>query len=139
MDKNNFIFDLTDFSKNYRGVLFAEVDNEEMDNLWNSIFGTSKRYVAGVMAVIWTDKDNKWFAKMRIKFPSGSKHVVSFDFSTPEYEKINVNETFILQYLYQMPMVNKIWTPNPSGDGIGIVEIMEKLDMIESKRYSVIE
>ncbi len=139
MDKKQIIFDLTDETNNYRGVLFAEMDNAEVDKQMNSPFPTPKEYVAGVMAVIWTDKNGGWHAKLRIKFPSENKQVISMDFTKPEYKNVKVNETFVLQQMYKMPMVKKIWTPNPSGEAMGIVDIIRDLDMVESSRLEVMD
>lgn len=137
MSKDNIIFDLTNSSNKYKGVLFAEMDNSAVDKECNAPFPTPKGYVVGVMAVIWTDKNDKWYLTARIKFPSGNKQVIKMDFSKPEYKNININETYVLQELYKLPMINKIWTPNPSGESWGILEIMQKLDMIESSTIEV--
>lgn len=50
-----------------------------------------------------------------------------------QQQGIKVNETYVLNNVYtSLPMINKIWTPNPSGEWLGIVEIIEKLHMIEN-------
>jgi len=120
------IFDCTNPKHLYKGVLFAEVDNGEVKKEMNSPFPTPKDYVAGVMAIIHVDENGIWHLTARIKFPSGNKQVIRLQENPP------CNETKLLQKFYKIPLVNKIWTPNPSGDSDGILNIIKDLDMIES-------
>lgn len=133
-EESTYIFDLTNPNYSYKGILFAELDFEEMDKLAKSPFPTPKNYFAGIMALIWTDEKGIWNVKFRIKFPSGNKQVSSKDYTEEFEKKIKVNETYILNELYKMPMKNKNWMKNPDGTIDGILNILEKSDMIESKR-----
>lgn len=133
MNKDNIIFDLSDHDNSYKGVFFAELDVASSSKDFG-IPPPPKGYEAGIMGIIWTDKRGCWHGKMRIKFPSGNKQVISCNFEEEFKKKINMNETYVLNYMYKLPMINKVWTPNPSGKGMGIFEIIKKLDMIESIR-----
>lgn len=135
--KKHIIFDLTNPNYNYRGILFAEIDNTAVYKKMNAPFPTPKGYIAGVMAVVWTDEKGKFHTKLRIKYPCGNKHICTMDFDEEEYEKVNVNVTYVLNEIYKMPMIHKVWTPNPCGTGEGILEIIRKLDMIESARIII--
>ncbi len=127
MNKENIIFDLTNPDWDYRGVLFAELDNEEINKMTGyQMPAPPKDYCAGVMAIIWKDKEGFFHMKLRIKFPSGSKQVYA-----SQYPK-DSNETIILQDIYKVPMINKCWKRNEGGTGNGIIKIIEELDMIES-------
>lgn len=132
MTDNNIIFDLTNHNNKYKGVLFAEADNAEMDRQMGSHFPTPKSYVAGIMAIIWVDEQGIWRAKMRIKFPSGSKQVVTKNYDEEFKSGVKVNETYILQDFYKFPMINKMWVPNPDETPDGIVKLIKDADMIES-------
>lgn len=132
INKENIIFDLTRLDYKYKGVLFAEADNAEVDKQMQTPFPTPKNYLAGIMAIIWTDENEVWHTKLRFKFPSGNKQVISHSFDKEFEEGIKVNETYALQYLYKFPMVNKTWLPNPDGTGMGIIDLIKKVDMIES-------
>jgi hypothetical protein len=125
------IFDLTNPKCIYKGVLFAEGDNSQLDNF--GIPPIPQKFAPGIMAVIWVDEEGTWHHKTRMKFPqSGNKQVFSKNYKKEQQQGINVNETYVLQDIYKFPMKDKVWTPNPSGEGQGILEIIEKLDMIES-------
>lgn len=128
----NIIFDLTNINYKYKGVLFAELDNAQIDKEIGNPFPTPKDYLAGIMAIIWVDKKGIWNFKMRIKFPSGSKQVVNKIYDKEFKKGIKVNETYILQDLYKFPMVNKTWLSNPEETGDGILKLIENADMIES-------
>lgn len=134
IDKSQIIFDLTRLDYKYKGVLFAEADNAEVDKQIGSHIRTPKDYVAGIMAIIWTDEKGMWHTKLRFKFPSGNKQVISHSFDKEFEEWVKVNETYALQYLYKFPMVNKRWFPNPEETGMGIVNLIQKADMIESMK-----
>lgn len=135
MKTSEVIFDLTKTDWTYKGVLFAEMDNAEVDKEMNSPFPTPKDYVAGVMAIIAIDPDGVWHLTARVKFPSGNKQVIRKAFDEEHKNQCNINETYILQYFYRMPLKNKLWTANPDGTADGILKILEKTDMIESIRY----
>ncbi len=136
-EDNSIIFDLTRHDYNYKGVLFAEMDNKAV--FAETGMPPPKKWTAGVMAIIWTDEIGCWHSKIRIKFPSGNKQVTSRSFEEEFNEKVNVNETYVLNKIYEIPMVNKIWTKNPDGSPEGIVKIIKDLDMVESMRIEVIE
>lgn len=128
MTDNQVIFNLDDSSNIYKGVLFAEVDNGEIDKEMGGFPPTPKDYCAGVMAIIWTDQDGFWQMKMRIVFPSRNKQVISKTYSKDS------NETLVLQDIYKFPIIRKIWTKNPDGTAMGIVKIIKDLDMVETMR-----
>jgi hypothetical protein len=128
-DYPNTIFDLRRKDWKYKGVFFAELDNDEilMTPGYEGLGKPPKGFTAGVMAIIWVDEKERWNCKFRIKFPGGSKHVVTLD---PE-QGSNVEK--LLEKVKLMPMKNTIWYPNESETSHGIVEILEKTDMIESR------
>ncbi len=130
------IFDLTHENWQYKGVLFAEVDNKEMDKSWPGSPSIPQKFAAGVLAIVYVDDKGIWHYKGRLKFPqSGNKQVFSKSYEKQQQQGAKINETYALNDIYcAMPMIHKTWTPNPSGEGWGIVEIMEKLDMIESSK-----
>jgi len=129
---SDVIFDCTRTDWKYKGVLFGEGDNSHDEVGWMKV---PQKYAPGVMAIIWVDEEGTWHHKTRLKFPqSGSKQVFSKNYKKEQQQGIKVNETYVLNDIYKFPMINKTWTPNPSGDSWGIVEIMEKLDMIEHSR-----
>lgn len=132
IDKSQVIFDVTREDHQYKGVLFAEVDFEKMDKETDCPFPTPKNYIAGVMAIIWVDENGIWNAKMRVKFPSGNKQVVTKFYDKEHKEGISVNETYVLNDLYQLPMVRKNWLKNNDETPWGIVELIKNADMVES-------
>jgi len=128
---SEIIFDLTNPKLIYKGVLFAEGDNSFLDEDWGGP-KVPQKYAPGIMAIIWVDEKGTWHHKTRLKFPqSGSKQIYSKNYKKEQQQGIKVNETYILNDIYKLPMINKIWNPNPSGDSWGIVEIVERLAMIE--------
>lgn len=133
MSKDDIIFDLTRKDWKYKGVLFGEVDNSQLDNC--GMPPTPQKFAAGIMAVIWVDEEGTWHHKTRLKFlQSGNKHVFIKNYKKQKQEGVNVNETYVLQDIYKFPLIYKLWTPNPSGEASGMLEILEKLNMIESSR-----
>jgi hypothetical protein len=139
--KNNYIFELRRNDYKYKGILFAEIDFAEIDNKednqqMGSPMPMPENFIAGAMAIIWIDEKGIWHAKMRIKFPSGSKQVMSRDYLEEFKHKLNINETYVLQDLYRIPMKNKCWYPNKTEDIDGMVKILQESDMLES--YKVI-
>lgn len=131
-EKSNIIFDLTDTSNKYKGILFAEIDNQEVDKEMGCL--SPKDFCVGIMALIWEDRKGVWHFKMRLKFPSGNKQVATKNFDV-EFEKgIKVNETFVLHEIYRMKMINKMWLSNPEGTSEGIIKLIEDADMVESRR-----
>lgn len=120
---SKYIFELNRKDYSYKGVLFAELDN----NSFYKEYGLSlpKSYVAGLMGLIWTDENGIWHMKFRIKFPNGNKQSFS-----QEYSK-DANETLVLQDIYKLPLVNKNWYPNKDGSIDGILDVIKKTDMIE--------
>jgi len=112
MSDEHIIFKLDRHDYDYKGVFFAEVDVVSSAG----DFGMPpppKGYEAGVMGIIWTDERGCWHGKMRIKFPSGNKQVISCDFEEEFKEKVNMNETYVLNHMYKLPMINKVWRKNP--------------------------
>ena len=136
---DGFIFNISRTDHKYKGILFAEADNEAVDREMNAPFPTPKSYVAGIMGLIWVDEKEIWHAKFRIKFPSGNKQVVSLDFDEEHKKKVKMNTTYVLQKIYKMPMINKKWYPNPTEDIDGIIKIMKESDMIEFSEYKKVE
>lgn len=139
MDNEQIIFDLSRKDWKYKGVFFGEMDNAAVDKECNAPFPTPKGYVAGMMAIIYTDEKGIWHLVARIKFPSGNKQVIRKAFNEKEDSNKTINETYCLQFLYKMPMINKVWTPNPSGEGWDILEIIKNLDMVESMRIESVD
>lgn len=125
------IFDLTRHDYNYKGVLFAEMDTEaaltEM-----GMTPLQKDYCAGIMGLIWTDEKGQWHGKLCIKFPSGNKQVIICNFEDEFKNGVKINETYVLNHFYKLPMIRKTWTKNHKGTIDGILKIIENLDMIES-------
>ena len=120
------IFDLTNKNHSYKGILFAEIDNSALQKEMGDPTPMPRDYVAGVMAIIFTDEEGVWRLTARIKFPSGNKQVIRLE------DGKDSNETKMLQQLYKMPMIHKTWTKNPDGSPEGMLKIIEDLDMIES-------
>lgn len=122
------IFDLTRTDWKYKGVLFAEID----ENVMFSGIGAppvNSDWYAGIMALIYVDEQGEWIYKQRVKFPSGNKQV-----GTKHFGK-DSNENKIIEYMCSIfPMKNQIWKKNIKEDGWGIVEIIEDFDMIEDMR-----
>lgn len=138
MSDNHIIFRLDRDDYDYKGVLFADLDvgssAEEM-----GMPPPPKGYQAGVMGIIWTDEKGQWHGKMRIKFPSGNKQVITCNFEDEFKNGVKVNETYVLNRFYKMPMINKVWRKNEDGTPQGIVKLIQELDMIESMRVMTIE
>ena len=129
----NVIFDITNEKNIYKGVLFAELDHIEAAKKLNCPYpAPTSDYIVGILALIWVDENGVWNAKMRLKFPSGNKQVISKKYEEEHKENIHMNETYVLNHLYEMPMKNKSWHKNKSGTPQGILDILEDTDMIES-------
>ena len=133
LNKNQVIFVLDRDDYDYKGIFFAEVDLGMTCEDF-AMGPAPKDYVVGVMGVIWTDEKGCWHGKMRLKFPSGTKQVIESNFEKELKEGINMNETYVLNHMYKLPMINKIWRKNPDGTSEGIVKIMQDLDMVEYSR-----
>lgn len=130
MTEENYIFRFEkDSGWLYKGVLTAQIDKkavyEEVNDKEMPLKDIST-YQVEVLGMIWTDEVGEWNMKMRMKFPSGNKQAFS-----KKYGK-DSNETFILQDMYKMPMINKRWYKNPTGDLDKLIEIMLKNDLVES-------
>jgi hypothetical protein len=128
MNREQYIFDLSNPKHKYKGVLFAEIDN---DSICEECGGMAipQNFVAGVMAIIWVDEENIWNVKTRFKFPSGNKQIFEKKYDNEDSSKIN--ETFILHDLYRFPMVNKRWFQNKDETAKGLFDLMQQADMIE--------
>lgn len=133
----NVIFDITRRDWKYKGVLLAQVDTEEINKEMNAAFPTPKSYIAGIMGIIWVDERGVWNAKVMVKFPSGNKQVLTRIYEGKQCEGVNINTTYVLQDLYQLPIVNKNWYPNKDESPCGILDILAKTNMIDS--YEVVE
>lgn len=131
-NESKVIFDVTNPNCIYKGILFAELDFQEMDKQIKCPVPILKDYVAGVMALIWIDEKGIWNAKLRIKFPSGNKQVCHKTYQDEFDKKINVNETYVLNDLYRFPLKNKKWMKNSNGTPEGILKLLKESDMIES-------
>lgn len=128
-DKSNFIFVLDRDDWSYKGVLFADFDISEVEKNSPSPMSVPPNFTAGFMMIIWTDENGKWHAKMRIKFPSGSKISGEREFGKDS------NETKILSQIYKdTALINKRWYKNPDGSIRGMLKIIEKSNMVESKQ-----
>lgn len=129
MEKTQGIFDLSRTDWDYRGILFAEMDIDEMEKQMRNISPPIKQeWIAGLMMIIWIDENKEWNMKCRIKFPSGNKQIMHKNYGK------DCSETKILQELYHIPLKNKVWTRNEVGTSDGMLDIMKNLDMIESIR-----
>lgn len=124
----NVIFDFTRTDWKYKGVFTAFADIAECDKILGFPANDASSFLIEVWGIIWTDENNEWHAKLRFKFPSGTKEVGS-----KSYGK-DCNETKILTDLYKFPMRDKFWFKNPSQTGEGIYEIMVREDLILSER-----
>ena len=122
------IFDLRRRDYSYKGVLFAELDTNESAREIHFPFAPPKDYICGVMAIVYTDENGNWHLKARIKFPSGNKVAIPIEGGKDS------NEEKMLEQLYRVPMIHKIWTANPDGTPEGIVKIIQDLDMVEYSR-----
>src|SRR6201999_4259350 len=120
MSQDDYISKFDNPAWKIKGILSAIADNETMERELQSPFPIPKSYVAEIIAIIWTDENLVWQWKMRIKFPSGNKQVVSGNCG------INANETKCLHEIYKLPLTKKNWFPNPNGDIEGLIEIMRK-------------
>jgi hypothetical protein len=116
----------------YKGVFFAEFDNDFVCDM-AGMPPMPKEFVAGVMALIWIDKDGEWQMRGRTKFPSGSKQVYAHSFGKDS----SVEE--VITFINKLPLKNQLWTPSPNGTVDSIVKIMRDLDMVESERIEKIE
>lgn len=132
MEKHLFEFTRTDYL--YKGIFFGELDhldiNKQMGNVIPEIY--LEAFNTGVMGSIWVDEKGIWHSKVMVRYPSGSTTILGKDYDYAAEKGIKINETYILQHIYQIPMKNKKWYPNPSGDIEGILNIMAKNDMINS-------
>ncbi len=129
------IFDVTREDWQYKGLLFAELDNQEICNFSGLLNqGMPEDYIVGFMGLIWVDEKGIWNGKFRLKFPSENKQICHKIYDKEAKNNIPVNETVVLQEFYKMPLIKKRWYKNESGKPEGILEILEKSDMIESKR-----
>ena len=129
------IFDLTRTDWIYKGILFAEVDNAAIDKEFNCPFPAPKNFVVGVLGIIYVDEKGIWHGKMRLKFPSGNKQICTRDYDKEFKKNVKVNETYVLNDLYKIPMINTAWYVNPDGSPAGMLKILEETDMIESIKY----
>ena len=120
---DDMIFDLTK-PGDYRGIFFGEVDLKEIEK--DCPCPPAPNFHAGMMAIIFIDENKDWQLVARIKFSTGAKQKYTRNFGK------DGNETIILQELYKMPMINKIWTKNTGGDAMGILKIIQDMHMIES-------
>lgn len=105
---SNHIFDLTRKDYKYKGLLFAQIDNEAVIKESGISPPPGCVWSAEIIAMIWTDENNVWNAKMMIIFPSGNMQCLRNSYPNQE----NVNETKILQEIYKFPMVKKEWNKN---------------------------
>ena len=91
------------------------------------------------MGIIWVDEDGIWNCKLRLKFPSGNKQFICRKYDQEHAENVNINETYVLSDMNQMPMKNKMWLKNESGTHEGIIELIRNADMIESFRVEEVK
>lgn len=113
----------------YKGVLSADLDKKAAYEFMGGhplpqTF--DRKYVVEILGFIWTDEAGEWNMKMRLKFPSGNKQAYG-----SQYGK-DVNETFVLQDMYRLPMINKNWFSNKDGTLDSLVKLMKEKDLIES-------
>lgn len=118
------IFDLNENCL-YYGVISAHLDFENMGNGWMPM---PKNYLSEVFGLIWKNKENEWNFKYRVKHPTGNKQIFSKNMG------VNSNEEECLNEIYKFPMKNKFYFKNPSGKIDDLLKILEKEDLILSRR-----
>ena len=127
-EEAKFKIDREDY--NYKGVLIAQTDGsqclEEMKGCFPAI---PEDYFGIVIAIIWTDETGMWHAKMKVEFPSGNKQIVLFKFDEEFNTDIKVNETYILNHIYKIPMKRKKWKRNPEGTATEFKKIIKDLGL----------
>ncbi len=128
------IFDLTRQDCQYKGVLFAELDNQEVCNTVGMPGRVADDYCVGFMGLIWVDEKGIWNGKFRLKFPSENKQICHKIYDEEAKNNITVNETLVLHDFYRLPLIRKRWYKNESGKPEGILEILKESDMIESMK-----
>ena len=134
-DTSKPIFDLSNDKNIYKGVFFAEMDLTKNKN-GTLILSLLPNFCPGIMGIIWVDEHGIWNAKMRVKYPSGSKQVLTRQYKEEYDNNFPINETYILSEIYKFPMKNKKWLKNESGKGEGIVELLQQEDMIKFVDHS---
>lgn len=127
-----FVIDREDY--NYRGVLFSELDNETCSSMPDCPHQFPEHYCVGVLALIWTDENGLWHAKVRLKFPSGNKQVYELDFAKEMLEGIQIDEEYILSRICAIPMKHINYRRNKWGTPAGILEILRDSDWVESEK-----
>jgi hypothetical protein len=121
------IFDLTNPLFKYKGILSAIVDIDELSRSKACPCHSPKDSIIELIAIIWMNEKEEWNYKVRIKFPSGNKQVGGKNLGC------YCNETKCLHDIYKIvPMKDKYWFKNPCGTVNGILEILEREEMILS-------
>lgn len=132
-DKSSVIFDLTNSKNTYKGILFAELDNNEcIKRMEESFPPPPSDYCVGVIGIIWIDEQGVWNAKVTLKLPTGNKQVLSKKYDKEHFMKVNINETYVLNHIYRLPMKKKMWLKNEDGTANGILDLIKKFYMFES-------
>lgn len=121
------ILDFTRTDWKYKGVLRAKVDIDESVREITARFDFEipplpKRYFIDVLGFIFVDENEDWNIKMRLKFMSGMEQLYYANLGEDK------NETFCLHKFYTIPMTEKKWTPNKSGDLIDLMQIIKDID-----------
>ena len=127
------IFDFRNEAWKIKGVLSAIVDLAEVEKQMDAPpeMKLPNEFEAELIAFIWSDENEEWHSKLRIKFPTGKKKVFFRSFGK------DANETKCLHEIYQLPLKDNFWFPNPSGTIQGILEIMKKEGLILSLEVRV--
>lgn len=118
------IFDLSDDKKDYRGILFANVDKKQIEQEDNVKIEESEN--AQVTALIWINPDKSWEMKGCLKYEDGETQILEGKFDEA------VNETYILTAIYNIPLTNKRWHRNPCGTAKGIRRIIDEENFPET-------
>lgn len=123
---SDYIFKFMNPEYKIKGILSAIADNDEIFKIKGEYFPSTKRFTAEIIGFIWTDENQEWNWRFRMKFASGDKQVCSGNLGK------DANETKCLHEMYKFPMKEKHWFPNPEGTVKSLIELMKKEDLIES-------
>ena len=134
MSEKDYIFKFDDSWK-YKGVISGEMDKTAVEDYtgFRTPQAIDKKYVVEVIGFIWTDEQDDWHMKLRLKYPSGNKQAFGNSYGK------NASETIVLQDMYRLPMINKHWFKNKDGTLRSLIQLMKDNDLIESIRIQVME
>jgi hypothetical protein len=120
----NTCFELIREDWKYHGMFFANLDTKKIAK---EEFNFQLHPIdIGLTGMIWQDENDEWFARCRLKFPSGSKQL--YERKLGKDGSIEIG----LGFFRQMPLENDVWYLNKSTTKEEMYEILAKSDMIES-------